>query len=88
MACQRINFSQIDLYEISVSGDVFCVGCSHAFEGMDTISEEEPSSDEELTTGVRSMVVDAQKKNKATNTEGILIDLHAVSSIYMYTMYQ
>ena len=72
MACQRINFSQIDLYKISVSGDAFCLGCSHAFEGLDTISEEEPSSDEELTTGVGNMVVDAQKKNKATNTEGIL----------------
>ena len=58
------------------------------FEGLNTISEEEISSNEELTAGVGNLAVDAQKRNKATNTEGILIDLHAVSSIYMYTMYQ
>ena len=54
------------------SGDAFCVGCSHAFEGLDTISEEEKSSDEDVTALVGNLAVDTPQKNKATNTEGIL----------------
>lgn len=60
------------IYVIFFSGDAFCEGCRHVFEGMDTISEEEITSDEELTAGVGNLAVDASKKNKATNTEGIL----------------
>ena len=59
-----MNFSQINLYKIFFSGDAFCVGCSHAFKSMDTISKEEITSDEVLTAGVGNLAVDAKKRTK------------------------
>lgn len=52
------------------AGDAFCIGCTHAFECMDDITEEEMSSDEDMSQEVANLNVVTPEKTKATNTEG------------------